>query len=121
MANSVVASWTACIKELQQLIDRAGEADASVAVAHAFHKRFDTLNQQPALPNAVWKNPVQDVKVTYALLSRLARCCLDDEACLPGWFTAPVLQPNRHVHGKHSNHSTSTLMHEVRSRPQRDR
>ena len=61
MANAVVASWTACIKELQRLTDRVGDADAA-AVA-GLRQRLENIQQQPPLPNAVWKKLVQDVQV----------------------------------------------------------
>jgi hypothetical protein len=63
MANAVVASWTACIKGLQQLTNRASDTDASAAAVDAIRQRMETLNQQPPLPNAIWKKLVQDVQV----------------------------------------------------------
>jgi hypothetical protein len=61
MANAVVASWTACIKELQQLT-------AGTAQAHPLNTAcmLDKLHQQPLLPHAAWKKLVQDVQVKLA-------------------------------------------------------
>jgi hypothetical protein len=70
MANAVVAFWTACIKELQRLADKTGDADAasSSAAVNAVRQHLaDHFIQQPILPNAVWKKLVQDVQVTCAL------------------------------------------------------
>lgn len=65
MANAAAASWTACIKALHQLTDRAGNADVSAAV-DAVRQHMDKLTLQPPLPNAVWKKLVQDVQVKCA-------------------------------------------------------
>jgi hypothetical protein len=70
MANAVVSFWTACIKELQRLADKTGDADAassSAAVSAVRQHLADQFIQQPPLPNAVWKKLVQDVQVTCAL------------------------------------------------------
>jgi hypothetical protein len=67
MANAVVASWTACIKELQRMIDTAGEAGDSAALVKVFRLRMEAITQQPPLPNAVWKKLVHDVQVTYPM------------------------------------------------------
>jgi hypothetical protein len=69
MANSVVASWTACIKALQQLTDRAGNANVADAAVVAVRQHMNKLTLQPPLPNAVWKKLAQDVQVTYVLAS----------------------------------------------------
>lgn len=66
MANAAVASWTACIKELQKLVvDPSTSHDtADLAVG-----KLDKDKEIP-LPNAAWKKLVRDVKV---LLS--TACC----------------------------------------------
>jgi hypothetical protein len=51
MANAAVASWTACIKELQQLIANPG---ASPDAAQLAVDKLDKDKQSP-LPNAAWK------------------------------------------------------------------
>jgi hypothetical protein len=66
MANSVVASWTVCIKELQRLMDAADATDPPAAEVEAFTKRIDKLQKQPPMPHAAWKKLVQDAKVMHA-------------------------------------------------------
>jgi hypothetical protein len=59
MANAAAASWAACIKELQKLVD-----DPSTSPDTA-QRAVDKLDQDIAapLPNAAWKKLVRDVKV----------------------------------------------------------
>ena len=59
MANAAVASWSACIKELQQLA--AGSATSPDAAQLAVD-RLDKDKQSP-LPSAAWKKLVRNVKV----------------------------------------------------------
>lgn len=60
MSKAVVASWMACIKELQKLVT-ASAADAGAT--EAFRQRLQQLDGQPPLPHAAWKKLVQDVQV----------------------------------------------------------
>jgi hypothetical protein len=69
MASAVVASWSACIKDLQQLIDRAAEPPAGEGAA--LTRRIQNLFLPPPLPNAAWKKLVQDVQVMLKDVHRL--------------------------------------------------
>ena len=73
MANAVVASWTACVRELQQMLDTAdfAEADVSKLFQHA-----DKLGDQLSLPHAAWKKLVHDVQVTHAGTDVTLSLCL---------------------------------------------
>jgi hypothetical protein len=67
MANPVVASWTACIKELQDAVntDWQGVSVAETADAlRAVVLRVKRLREQPPLPHAAWKRLVHDVQVS---------------------------------------------------------
>jgi hypothetical protein len=63
MANAVVASWTACINELQQLIDDTADAAEADAIQLCLLQRINKLKKQPSLPHAAWKRLVQDMQV----------------------------------------------------------
>jgi hypothetical protein len=66
MSNATVASWTACIKELQRLVNTAaaGAADDDLRKAGiAMGRNLEKLTRQPPLPHAAWKRLVQDVQV----------------------------------------------------------
>jgi hypothetical protein len=73
MANAAVASWTACVKELQQLMSSTPAAQSRFSVACT--QRLQQLSQQPPLPHAAWKKLAQDVQVKCAAVQ-----------CVPGWW-----------------------------------
>jgi hypothetical protein len=72
MAKSVVAAWSACVKDLQQLV---ATASASTPAAGAptntcasneiisFKQSMNKLEEQPPLPHAAWKKLAQEVQV----------------------------------------------------------
>jgi hypothetical protein len=59
MANAAVVAWTACIKELQQLVDDPCRGPESAKLA------VEKLENNPGspLPNVAWKRLVHDVQV----------------------------------------------------------
>ncbi len=59
MANAAVASWTACIKELQQLLD--APSTAYDAADRAMDKI--KLSSDAPMPHAAFKKLVHDVQV----------------------------------------------------------
>jgi hypothetical protein len=65
MANAVVASWKACIKELQDAVNTDWQDlyEVEAGILRAFVERVRQLEQQPPLPHAAWKRLVQDVQV----------------------------------------------------------
>lgn len=63
MANAVVASWAACIKELQRLVDAPSVAQSD---GNAVLKLVEQLDNQPPLPHAACKRLVQDLQVNRA-------------------------------------------------------
>jgi hypothetical protein len=74
MAKAVVSAWTACVKDLQQLVAAAsastpalGTPDSPTTRASSelssFMQRVKKLNKQPPLSHAAWKKLVQDVQV----------------------------------------------------------
>jgi hypothetical protein len=64
MATAVVAAWTACIKELQQLLDGTGAVTPAHATAmQDLLEHLHKLEAQPPLPNTAWKKLAQDVQV----------------------------------------------------------
>jgi hypothetical protein len=73
MANAVVASWTACVRELEQLLDTADAAEADVS---KLFQRADKLGEQLSLPHAAWKKLVHDVQVTHASIDVTLSLCL---------------------------------------------
>jgi hypothetical protein len=73
MANAVVASWTACVRELQQMLDTADAAEADVS---KLFQRADKLGDQLSLPHAAWKKLVHDVQVTHAGTDVTLSLCL---------------------------------------------
>lgn len=73
MANAVVASWTACVRELQQMLDTADFAEADVS---KLFQRANKLGDQLSLPHAAWKKLVHDVQVTHAGTDVTLSLCL---------------------------------------------
>lgn len=76
MAKAVVAAWSACIKELQQLVAEASSQGftSSTHAANRFQsfiQRMSKLNPQQPLSHAAWKKLVQDVQVVCILVERL--------------------------------------------------
>ena len=63
MANAAVASWTACVKELQEL---AAAPSVAQRDGDAVLQRVEKLQDQPPLPHAAWKRLAQDVQVRQA-------------------------------------------------------
>lgn len=65
MANAAVASWTACIKELQKLVDNSTTAPD----AAQFTERMTQLEQLSCspLPPAAWKTLVDKLQVLLPL------------------------------------------------------
>lgn len=65
MANAVVAEWTACIKELQQIVDAAAAAqlDGGTLAQH-----LEKLEEHASMPHAAWKRLVQDVQVNSCMV-----------------------------------------------------
>lgn len=70
MATTAVAAWTACIKEMQQLLNTEGalQRDAYTALVIS----VAGLQKQPPLPHAAWKRLVQDVQVTALLQAHVS-------------------------------------------------
>lgn len=74
MANAVVASWTACVKELQRLVEAAAaagpcrvyEGQPYWADLKPYQRCVDKLDTQSPLPHAAWKRLVQEVQVSWA-------------------------------------------------------
>jgi hypothetical protein len=72
MAKAAVSAWTACIKDLQQLVDSAPGVpgntytlpDQDCPLQNKIARCVKKLHQQPPLPHAAWKKLVQDVQVT---------------------------------------------------------
>jgi hypothetical protein len=59
MANAAVASWTTCIKKLQQLVkDPLTDPESTKALVDKLG-----LLQNAPLPNTAWKKLVHDVQV----------------------------------------------------------
>lgn len=77
MANAVVASWTACVRELQQMLDTADFAEADVS---KLFQRANKLGDQLSLPHAAWKKLVHDVQVTHAGTDVTLSLCLWQKA-----------------------------------------
>lgn len=66
MASATVVAWTACIQEVQQLVDLATEQQVLVGSGMECFQRVTELVQQSPLPHAALKKLVQDIKVTFA-------------------------------------------------------
>jgi hypothetical protein len=86
MANAVVTSWTARIKELQQLLDTADVPNSDFAV---FMLRMTRLGEQPPLSHAIWKKLVQNVQVNCAGMGAVRAGGLRWHGCRMCWW--PVL------------------------------
>lgn len=74
MANSVLASWTACVKDLQQMFNASSGREREEA-GLKFVQRLDKLDGQPPLPHAAWKRLAQKVQVSPSMGACFALCC----------------------------------------------
>jgi hypothetical protein len=66
MSNAGVATWTAVIKELQQLLNASDEASTTAAI-NALYARLNSLVADQQLPHAALKKLVQDVQVSWGM------------------------------------------------------
>jgi hypothetical protein len=76
MAKASVAAWSACIKELQQLVAEASSQGFTRSTHAAdrfqsFVQRISKVNPQQPLSHAAWKKLVQDVQVVWPFVERL--------------------------------------------------
>jgi hypothetical protein len=61
MANAAVAAWTACIRDLQKLVDGSTPAPNTAQVVERVNKLAGDL--ETPLPNAAWKKTVHEIQV----------------------------------------------------------
>ena len=69
MANAVVAEWTACIKELQQIVDAAAAAQLD---GETLAQHLEKLEEHASMPHAAWKRLVQNVQVNNCMVGLMA-------------------------------------------------
>ena len=84
MANAVVAAWTACIKELQQVVEATGAVTpAHTAAAHGLVQRLHKLEAQQPLPHTAWKKLAQEVQVKAAIIAAAQAAAAAAAAWMP--------------------------------------
>jgi hypothetical protein len=90
MANAVVAAWTACIKELQQVVEATGAVTPAHTVAiHGLVQRLHKLEAQQPLPHTAWKKLAQEVQVKAAIIAAAQAAAA--AAAAAAWMPALLL------------------------------
>lgn len=72
MANAAVAAWTACIRDLQKLVDGSLPVPNTAQVVERVNKLAG--DPETPLPNAAWKKLVHEIQVCRPINHSDASC-----------------------------------------------